>query len=226
MISSEPGKGSPNQHVSGGQGGIERHAATGPLAGIGICERLACSRIAAVLSAWRRASPEVDLQIVSRSGRALLSEIEGGLLDADITAMQVTEPGIAGEKLWTDPWVIALVQDHALTSARAIELAEIACEPLALFSPAPDDTFERRLLDHVPGTDPPLFIAERPSSAPALMTWRRPTHGITGERRRALKCDPPATSPRISERRDSPPPPKVCAKNTASCRRGADVKDA
>lgn len=138
---------------------------------IGICERVACSRIAAVLSAWRRANPDVDLQIVSRSGRALLGEIEGGLLDAGITAMQVTEPGIAVEKLWTDPWVVALVQDHALASTRTIELTEIAREPLGLFSPAPDDTFERRLLDHVPGPDPQLFIAERPSSAPALMTW-------------------------------------------------------
>jgi DNA-binding transcriptional LysR family regulator len=138
---------------------------------IGICERVACSRIAAVLSAWRRANPDVDLQIVSRSGRALLGEIEGGLLEAGITAMQVTEPGIAVEKLWADPWVVALVQDHALVSARAIELAEIAREPLGLFSPAPDDTFERRLLDHVPGPEPPPFVAERPSSAAALITW-------------------------------------------------------
>lgn len=138
---------------------------------IGICERVACSRIAAMLSAWRRASPGVELEIVSRSGRALVGEIEGGLLDAGITAMQVTEPGIAIEKLWTDPWVVALAQDHALASARAIELAEIAREPLALFSPAPGDTFERWLLDHVPGLEPPLFIAERPASAPALMTW-------------------------------------------------------
>lgn len=138
---------------------------------IGICERVACSRIATMLSAWRRANPDVELQIVSRSGRALLGEIEGGLLDAGITAMQVTEPGIAIEKLWTDPWVVALAQDHALASAQAIELAEIAREPLALFSPALGDTFERRLLEHISGLEPPLFIAERPSSAPALIAW-------------------------------------------------------
>jgi DNA-binding transcriptional LysR family regulator len=138
---------------------------------IGVCERVACSRIATALSAWRRANPDVELQIVSRSGRALLAEIEGGLLDAGINALQVAEPGIVIEGLWTDPWVIALRQDHTLTSARAIELAEIAREPLALFSPAPGDTFERRLLDHATGLDPPLFIAERPSSASALMAW-------------------------------------------------------
>lgn len=146
-----------------------RHGATERLR-IGICERIACSRIAAVLSTWRRANPDLELQIVSRSGRALFSEIESGLLDAGITAMQVTQPGIAVEKLWTDPWVVALIQGHALASARAIELTEIALEPLALFSPAPGNTFER-LLDHVPDLDPPLFIAERPSSALALVTW-------------------------------------------------------
>jgi DNA-binding transcriptional LysR family regulator len=138
---------------------------------IGICERVACSRIAAVLSSWRPANLTVDLQVVSRSGRALLGEIEGGLLDAGITALQVTEPGIAVEKLWTDPWAVALAQDHALAPARAIELAEIAREPLALFSPVPGDTHERRLLDQVQGPDRPLFIAERPSSATALMAW-------------------------------------------------------
>ena len=138
---------------------------------LGICERVGCSRIGAAITAWRRTAPGIELRVVSRSGRALLCEIESGLLDAGITAMQVTEPGIATEKLWTDPWVVALAQDHALTSARAIELAEIAREPLALFSPAPGDTFERSLLDHVPGFDPPLFIAEHPSSASALMTW-------------------------------------------------------
>ena len=138
---------------------------------IGICERVACSRIAAVLSAWRCANPDVELQIVSRSGRSLLAEIESGLLDAGISALQVAEPGIAIEKLWTDRWVVALPQDHPIASARAIELAEIAREPLALFLPAPGDTFERRLLDQVTGLDPALFIAERPSSASALVAW-------------------------------------------------------
>jgi DNA-binding transcriptional LysR family regulator len=145
---------------------------------IGICERVACSQIALVLSAWRRANPSVALEIVSRSGHALLGEIEGGLLDAGITALQVTEPGVAVEKLWSDPWVVALTQDHALASARAIELGAIAREPLALFSPAPGDAFERRLLHHVPGLDPPLFIAERPSSAPALIAWVQARGGI------------------------------------------------
>jgi DNA-binding transcriptional LysR family regulator len=37
---------------------------------IGICERIACSRIAAALATWRSAHPEGDLQIVSRSGRS------------------------------------------------------------------------------------------------------------------------------------------------------------
>jgi DNA-binding transcriptional LysR family regulator len=138
---------------------------------VGVCERVACSRIAAVLSAWWRANPDVQLRIVSRSGRALLAEIESGLLDAGITALQIAESGIAVETLWTDPWVVALAQDHTLASARAIEVAEIAREPLALFSPAPGDPFERRLLDHLPGLNPPLFIAERPSSATALMAW-------------------------------------------------------
>jgi len=138
---------------------------------IGICERVACSRIAAVLSAWRRANPGVELQIVSRSGRALLGEIEGGLLDAGITAMRITEPGVASDSLWRDAWAVALPKAHALAPARAIELAELTREPLAILAPDPGDTFERQLIEHASALDPPLFIAGRPSSAVALVTW-------------------------------------------------------
>lgn len=138
---------------------------------IGICERVACSRIAAVLSAWRSANPGVVLRLVSRSGRALLAELEGGLLDAGITAMRVSEPGIVVDRLWTDAWVIALPRGHTLAPARTFELTELTREPLAVLTPDPGGTFERVLSEHVRAIDPRLFIAERPSSALALATW-------------------------------------------------------
>ena len=138
---------------------------------IGICERIACTRIAAALSAWRSAHPEVQLQLVSRSGRSLLLEIESGLLDAGVTAMRVAEPGMVVDTLWRDSWVGALPKGHALVSARTVELAEFAREPVALLAPVPGEAFERELMEQAHMAGSPLFIAERPSSVLALMTW-------------------------------------------------------
>jgi DNA-binding transcriptional LysR family regulator len=137
---------------------------------IGICERVACSRIAGALVDWRRTNADVGLQIVSRSGRALLDEIEAGLLDAGITAMHVNESGTVADQLWTDAWVAAVPKNHLLASGGAIEPAELARERLALLAPDPICTLEQQIIERMP-TDSPLFIAERPSTALALMTW-------------------------------------------------------
>ncbi len=145
---------------------------------IGICERVSCSRIAAALVDWRRINSLVDLRIVSRTGRALLGELEAGLLDAGITGMRVTEPGLAADLLWSDAWVAALPKNHFLASGRAIELVDLAREPLAIFAPDPSDTVARQVLDRVPTVDEPLFIAERPSTSLALMTWVEAGCGI------------------------------------------------
>ncbi|MHB8812503.1 MAG: LysR family transcriptional regulator [Steroidobacteraceae bacterium] len=145
--------------------------------GIGICERVACSRIAGALVDWRRTNPDVGLQIVSRSGRALLDEIEAGLLHAGITAMRVNESGIVGDQLWTDAWVAAVPKNHLLASSRAIEPAQLARERLALLAPDPICTLEQQIIERMP-TDSPLFIAERPSTASALMTWVEAGCGI------------------------------------------------
>ncbi|MGA7538390.1 MAG: LysR substrate-binding domain-containing protein [Steroidobacteraceae bacterium] len=142
---------------------------------IGICERIACSRIAAVIAAWRIANTSVELRLVSRSGRALLAELESGLLDAGITAMEVTEPGIVTERLWTDTWVVALPKAHALAATRVLEPAQIAGEAIALLAPdvaerAPG-ALEREIVAHVDTVSTSLFIVERPASSLALMTW-------------------------------------------------------
>jgi len=145
---------------------------------IGLCERIACSRIATALSSWRQTHSDAELQIVSRSGRALLAEIEAGLLDAGITAMRITEPGMVADRLWADPWVAALPTGHALASGRALELADLARVPLAVLAPEPSDMCERQIIEHVPTVNSPLFIADRPTTALALMTWIEAGCGI------------------------------------------------
>ena len=145
---------------------------------IGLCERIACSRIATALSTWRQTHSDTELQIVSRSGHALLAEIEAGLLDAGITAMRVAEPGMVTDRLWTDPWVAALPKGHSLASERALELADLARAPLAVLAPEPSGRCERQIIDYLPTVDSPLFIAERPTTALALVIWVEAGCGI------------------------------------------------
>jgi len=145
---------------------------------IGLCERIACSRIATALSTWRQTHSDPDLQIVSRSGRALLAEIDAGLLDAGITAMRITEPSMVTDRLWADPWVAALPKGHSLASERALDLADLVREPLTVLAPEPSGMGERQIIEHLPTVDSPLFIAERPTTALALMTWVEAGCGI------------------------------------------------
>lgn len=145
---------------------------------IGICERVACSRVAAALAEWRCTHPEVDLRIVSRSGRSLLTELEAGLLDAGITAIPVAEPGLVVERLWRDAWVAALPKGHALSSARTLDPADLTRDPLAILLPDPTGGPDQLLVEPVTSTVRSLFIAERPSSATALMTWVEAGCGI------------------------------------------------
>ncbi len=85
--------------------------------------------------------------------------------------MCITEPGMVTDRLWTAPWVAALPKGHALASERALELADRAREPLAVLAPDPSGMSERQIIEHLPTVDSPLFIAERPTTALALMTW-------------------------------------------------------
>ena len=145
---------------------------------IEICERIACSRIATVIAAWRCANAGVELRVVSRSGRELVAELEGGLIDAGIAAMEITESGIVAERLWTDPWVVALPKTHALVCERLLTLAQLAGEPIAFLAPDVSCWLERDILAHAEVSNTSLFIAERPSGSLALVTWVEAGCGI------------------------------------------------
>ena len=138
---------------------------------IGICERIGCSWIGAAITAWRRAVPGIELRVVGRSGRALLAELESGLLDCGITALGVTEPGLIADKLWSDRWVVALPQNHSLAAMRTIEISALAREPLALFAPDGGGGVEGPVAEVLRAANPHVFIAEHHSTASALATW-------------------------------------------------------
>ena len=47
------------------------------------------------------------------------------------------------DRLWTDPWVAALPKGHPLALERALELADLVREPLAVLAPDPSGMRER-----------------------------------------------------------------------------------
>ena len=158
---------------------------------VGVCERVGSARISTVFTVWRGANPAVELRVVIRSGRALIEEIENGLLDAGVTAMQITEPGILVEPLWSDPWIVALPSAHVLATARAIELAELARERIALLAPDAGGALERRVVECLGSIDPRAAISERPSNVVALLMWVEAGCGVgllTASQAQVLAC--------------------------------------
>ena len=158
---------------------------------VGVCERVGSARISTVFTVWRGANPSVELRVVIRSGRALIEEIENGLLDAGVTAMQITEPGILVEPLWSDPWIVALPSAHVLATARAIELAELARERIALLAPDAGGALERRVVEFLGSIDPRAAISARPSNVAALLMWVEAGCGVgllTASQAQVLAC--------------------------------------
>ena len=85
--------------------------------------------------------------------------------------MSVSEPRLVAERLWSDRWVTALPQYHTLAALHAIEISELAREPLALFAPDGGDGNDGPVAQFLRAANPHVFIAEHPSSASALATW-------------------------------------------------------
>jgi DNA-binding transcriptional LysR family regulator len=112
--------------------------------------------------------------------------------------MQVTEPGILVEPLWSDPWIVALPSAHVLAPARAVELAELAREPIALLALDAGGALERRVVECLGSVDPRAAISERPSNVAALLMWVEAGCGVgllSASQAQVLACTSAAIKP-------------------------------
>jgi len=87
-----------------------------------------------VLRAHRRAFPRVQLALTELPTAGQLEALLAGRIDVGVIRPPVREPGLAFETIHTEPFVVALPEDHALASRGEVALAELVEEPFVLLA--------------------------------------------------------------------------------------------
>jgi len=87
-----------------------------------------------VLRAHRRAFSEVQLALTELPTAGQLEALLAGRLDVGVIRPPVREPRLAFETIHTEPFVVALPEDHELAARREVALAELAEEPFVLLA--------------------------------------------------------------------------------------------
>lgn len=87
-----------------------------------------------VLRAHRRAYPKVQLVLTELPTAGQLEALMAGRIDAGVIRPPVREAGLAFETIATEPFVVALPEDHPLASRDEVALAELVEEPFVLLA--------------------------------------------------------------------------------------------
>jgi molybdate transport repressor ModE-like protein len=112
---------------------------------IGVCESVAAQLLPGVLTRFRRAEPELEVELVERDcGEDLVRLVAGGEADAAFGALPLGEAPLRWRQLLRDPYVLLLPADWPLARAAAPpELTQLAGLPLV----GPGDSPAARLLE-------------------------------------------------------------------------------
>jgi DNA-binding transcriptional LysR family regulator len=91
-------------------------------------------RLEIVLEALKRATPDVDVQLVSAPVQVRLERVRAGQLDATFVRGIVASPGLEFIPVWQDELVVVLPASHELASHGEVELAHLEAVPLRIVS--------------------------------------------------------------------------------------------
>jgi LysR family transcriptional regulator, hydrogen peroxide-inducible genes activator len=88
--------------------------------------------IAPRIAEFRKAFPDVDLQLVEDSTPRLVEQLQSGDLDVAVTSLPVKNPDIICSELFREPLFLAVARDHPLAAKPMVELRAFVDEPLLL----------------------------------------------------------------------------------------------
>ena len=91
-------------------------------------------RLEIVLEALKRATPDVDVQLVSAPAQVRLERVRAGQLDATFVRGVFSAPGLEFIPVWQDELVVVLPASHELAACREVELSQLEAVPLRLVS--------------------------------------------------------------------------------------------
>lgn len=106
----------------------------------GVRGRLRIGVIPTILPYWiaprivdfRRAFPEVDLQLIEDPTPRLVEQLQSGDLDIAVASLPVKNPDIICSELFREPLFLAVAKDHPLAGKSEVELRAFMNEPLLL----------------------------------------------------------------------------------------------
>ena len=87
-----------------------------------------------VLREYRRTHPAVALALTELPTAAQLEALAAGRIDVGVLRPPVREPGLALATIQTEPFVVALPEDHPLAAEQEVPLAALLDEPFVLLS--------------------------------------------------------------------------------------------
>ena len=99
---------------------------------LGIFPTLAPYLLPHVVPNIRKRFPHLELLLVEEKTEALIQQLRSGMIDAAILAEPVTDEPFESMHLFTEPFVLALPENHPLTRQRTLGMGELEQQHLLL----------------------------------------------------------------------------------------------
>ena len=99
---------------------------------IGVIPTIMPYWIAPRIGDFRRAFPQVDLQLIEDTTHRLIEQLQTGELDIAVAGLPVKSPDIVCSELFREPLFLAVAHDHALAAEPAVDVSAFVEEPLLL----------------------------------------------------------------------------------------------
>jgi len=100
---------------------------------VGYLSTFANSGLPEIVRAFRARAASVEVELREMSPQAQVEALRARGIDVGFVRAPLDEPGIASERVRSEPLVVAVPKGHALASRAAVDLAELANEPFVLF---------------------------------------------------------------------------------------------
>jgi LysR family hydrogen peroxide-inducible transcriptional activator len=80
----------------------------------------------------RQALPRLEVMLYEYQTEAMLQQLRDGGLDLGVMALPVNEDGLASRELYSEPFLLAVPENHRLAARRQVQIGELGDDPLLL----------------------------------------------------------------------------------------------
>lgn len=96
---------------------------------LGVLQTLSSGQVSKLLSAFRRANPEVAIEVSDGTSERLVKSLQEQKLDTILTIFDSDAAKFSGRVLFKEPYVLAVPEHHRFALRSAVKLADLLNEP-------------------------------------------------------------------------------------------------